>query len=222
MNLQMHTIKKQQLAIGWRWTKSPVARQLFSVSRWLHVYLSATLLCLLLFFCITGFTLNHADWFSAEGNTVIETHTLPTDLINALSADDVIPVKALKNFIQHSLGLTDPRSIDMELDMGEVSLDYPLPAGYAFVSIFLDEGTMEVEYRTGSLVALFNDLHKGRYTGPGWSLLIDISAVVMSIFSIAGLVILLQHKKYRTPGLLFVAIGTLTPIIVYLLFVPAY
>lgn len=166
--------------------------------------------------------MNHAAWLTTEGDSGIETHTLPNNLRQALSANDVMPVEQLKVFIQQELELIDPRSIDMELNIGEINLDYPLPAGYAFVSILLDEGSMEVEYRRGSLVALFNDLHKGRYTGPAWSLLIDISAIVMTIFAIAGLAILLQHKKYRLSGLLFVAIGTLTPFIVYFLFVPNY
>lgn len=199
-----------------------MAKQMFSICRWLHVYLSATLLCLLLFFCITGFTLNHAAWFSGKGQNGVTTHKLPDHLYRMLSVKDTIPVEQLKAFIEQELGLTEPRSIDLELDIGEINLDYPLPAGYAFISLLLDEATMKVEYRTGNVVALLNDLHKGRHTGPAWSILIDVSAIVMALFSIAGLVILLQHKKYRVPGLLFVAIGILAPFTLYFLFVPNY
>lgn len=208
--------------LSWQWTKSSIAKRLFGISRWLHVYLSATLLCLLLFFCVTGFTLNHASWFDSNNDVSVDTYPLPDELIQLLSAKKTIAVEPLTRFIQEELGLVDPRSIDIELEIGELYLDYPLPAGYAFVSIFLSEQTMELEYRTGNLVALLNDLHKGRYSGFAWSLLIDISAIVMTVFSLAGLIILLQHKKYRSYGLLFALVGTLTPVLVYFLFVPHY
>lgn len=206
----------------WQWTKTTRAKRLFSLCRWLHVYLSAALLSLLLFFCLTGFTLNHASWFSEEGDSGITTHPLPHTLRQTLSANDAIPVEQIKVFIQEELGLINPRSIDIELDMGEINLDYPLPAGYAFVTLILDEGIMEVDHRAGNLVALLNNLHKGRHTGAVWSLLIDISAIIMTVFSLAGFVILLQHKKYRSPGLFFVAIGTLSPFVMYFIYVPNF
>ena len=218
----MNRFKKIIFPSQWQWTKTTRAKQLFSLCRWLHVYLSAALLSLLLFFCLTGFTLNHASWFSGEGDSGITTHPLPNTLRQALSANDAIPVEEIKAFIQEELGLINPRSIDMELDMGEINLDYPLPAGYAFVTLILDEGTMEVDHRAGNLVTLLNDLHKGRHTGAAWSLLIDISAIIMTVFSIAGFVILLQHKKYRSPGLFLVAIGTLTPFVMYFIYVPNF
>jgi len=221
-SLKINMFQKTIFPSQWQWTKTTRAKRLFSLCRWLHVYLSAALLSLLLFFCLTGFTLNHASWFSEEGDSGITTHPLPHTLRQTLSANDAIPVEQIKVFIQEELGLINPRSIDIELDMGEINLDYPLPAGYAFVTLILDEGIMEVDHRAGNLVALLNNLHKGRHTGAVWSLLIDISAIIMTVFSLAGFVILLQHKKYRSPGLFFVAIGTLSPFVMYFIYVPNF
>ena len=45
-------------------------RQLASLSRWLHIYLSMVSFGVLFFFAVTGLTLNHTDWFSQAQKTV--------------------------------------------------------------------------------------------------------------------------------------------------------
>lgn len=39
-----------------------MSRQLYSVLRWLHVYVSMLSFLTILFFAITGITLNHPEW----------------------------------------------------------------------------------------------------------------------------------------------------------------
>src|SRR5438105_2489971 len=41
-------------------------RRLASLSRWLHIYLSMASFAILLFFAVTGLTLNHAERLSAQ------------------------------------------------------------------------------------------------------------------------------------------------------------
>jgi hypothetical protein len=41
-------------------------RRLAALSRWLHIYLSMASFAILLFFAVTGLTLNHAERFSAQ------------------------------------------------------------------------------------------------------------------------------------------------------------
>jgi len=55
-------------------------------------------------------------------------------------------------------------------------------------------------------VAVLNDLHKGRDSGPGWSLVIDVSAVFLTVVSLSGLVMLFFLKNKRVRGIL-VALG---------------
>jgi uncharacterized protein len=206
----------------WQWTKSDWAKQLFNFSRWLHVYLSTAIFSLLIFFSMTGFTLNHAHWFNSEGHRGIEKIMMPQELQSTLSNQNTLPVSLITAHIKTEYGLENPKSIDMDLDVGEISLDYPIPSGYVFITLFTESGEMEIEYQTGSLIALFNNLHKGRHSGNTWSLLIDISAWAMILFSLAGLFILLQHRKRRLSGLLTVLAGTLSPLLIYLLWVPSF
>src|SRR5579863_2707160 len=49
--------------------KKPVSvwqKRTAAFSRWLHVYLSMICFVLVLFFAVTGLTLNHADWFDGK------------------------------------------------------------------------------------------------------------------------------------------------------------
>lgn len=195
---------------------------MFKIARWLHIYLSTTALAIVLFFSVTGFTLNHASWFSDGAENGIDEYMLPTDIGEALSDPSAFPTALITEFLQQEYGLRHPRSIDHDLELGEVSLDYPLPAGYAFVSIIVPESRIEIEYQSGNLWVLMNDLHKGRHTGAAWSAFIDFSALIMTLLAVAGILILFQLKKYRNWGLALTIIGILTPLIWYLAFVPAY
>ena len=64
-------------------------------------------------------------------------------------------------------------------------------------------------------IAVINDLHKGRDTGPVWSVLIDISAVLMTLISLTGLVLLFYLKLRRIPGLIVALAGTIIALALY-------
>ena len=68
--------------------------------------------------------------------------------------------------------------------------------------------------------AIINDLHKGRDAGPAWKLLIDISAVFMTLVSLTGMALIFFLAKRRFSGLLAAAIGAVLCYIVYVVFVP--
>ena len=205
----------------WRWVKKPVAKKVFSVSRWLHVYLSTLLFSLMVFFCITGITLNHpASAGKSHPEQTIEM-TIPASLQAALEKDFSAALPLVQRFVEAEWGLSEPRSIDMDIELKEINLDYPLPAGYVFVTLLAEGGVIERASQQGGIVALFNDLHKGRHSGEAWSWLLDISAVLMTLFSVTGMVILLQHKHYRGYGLLFAFLGVLSPVAIYFMWVPS-
>lgn len=206
----------------WNWTKTAAAKRMFKWCRWLHVYLSTALFSLLMFFCITGLFLNHTAWFSSNAGSSIERINLPKDLAAQLMQSQDPPLDMLKSYVQKQTGLTEPRKVDLDLELGEWTFDYPLPAGYAFVTIFIAEAVMEIEIQRGTLIAVMNDLHKGRHTGTTWSWVIDISAILLCLLSMTGLFILFQQAKWRVSGVLLVILGTLAPILIYFLWVPAY
>ncbi|MDJ0837633.1 MAG: PepSY-associated TM helix domain-containing protein [Acidobacteriota bacterium] len=204
----------------WSWTKKQAARKLFSACRWIHVYMSTALLGLLIFFSITGLLLNHLSWFEHEGDYGETSTPLPPDLLASLREAEEPQLKKLEAYIEQSLGLQQPRKVDIDLEMGELTFDYPLPAGYALVTFIIEEGVMRTEHQEGTVLAVLNDLHKGRHTGGIWSWVIDTSAVLMILMAVSGLVILFQQAKWRLHGLLLVLAGVVLPWLIYLLWVP--
>lgn len=55
--------------------------------------------------------------------------------------------------------------------------------------------------------AVINDLHKGRDSGGVWAMVIDISAVLMTLVSITGFVLIFFLIKRRFSGLMVFAAG---------------
>ncbi len=195
------------------------AKRLFSLSRWLHIYVSTALFSLLLFFCITGITLNHPKW--AVSNEVRTTEIpLSQSLKDSIDKQSELPLKQIAQFVSLSTGLSKPKNIDIMLEENEITYDYSVPAGYVFVTVFIQQAVMEVEYQSPDFLGLMNDLHKGRHSGDFWRGLIDISAALMLLFTLTGLFILLQNAKHRGQALLILFIGALTPVGIYFFLVP--
>ena len=68
--------------------------------------------------------------------------------------------------------------------------------------------------------AAINDLHKGRDAGKVWGMLIDASALFMTVVSITGLALILFLAKRRKPGLMMMGAGAAACCALYLIFVP--
>ncbi|WP_083488755.1 PepSY-associated TM helix domain-containing protein [Pedobacter borealis] len=87
---------------------------------------------------------------------------------------------------------------------------------------FIDRETGKYELTTTRFgaVAVINDLHKGRDSGKAWSWIIDISAVLMTLVSISGIILICFIKKKRLSGFIIAAVGTIACYLIYKLFVP--
>lgn len=195
-------------------TRGVWRRRTATAARWLHIYGSMVSLSLLLFFSATGLTLNHADWFADEQRTAQFQGQVPLAWTRGELAKLEI-VEHLRRSHGIKIGLTEFRA---EEEQAAVSFKGP---GYT-ADVVLDRATGRydvTETRMG-LAAVLNDLHKGRDTGPAWSLLLDISAGLMVLVSFSGLVLLWYLQRKRVAGLLSLAGGTLACYLVYAVWVP--
>ena len=95
----------------------------------------------------------------------------------------------------------------------DVSFKGPGFAADAFIS--RETGKYDVNKTSAGFIGLINDLHKGRDTGATWSWFIDMSAVLLALVSLTGLMLLLFLKKRRLPGPLVVVLGGLLASLVY-------
>lgn len=198
-------------------------RIFYAWCRALHIYLSTALFTLLVFFCITGFLLNHLDWLPNGKSKGQQQGQLPQAIEQKFKQDGVSQAQLLVSIQQHLLeefDLTRLSQVDWDNDMQELILDYPMPAGYALVIVNLEDFHYVVEHQQGDFTKIINDLHKGRHSGAFWSILIDASALLITIFSLTGLIILFQNKNKRRSGLWLTLLGTCSPFIIYWFFVP--
>ena len=185
--------------------------------RWLHIYLSMLSFAIVFFFAVTGLTLNHADRFANEVHTTQDKgHMNPrwTRGPDTLHIDKLAIVEYLRRTHDIKAALSDLR-----IDDSQIGVSFKGP-GYA-ADVFVDRisGDYELTKTRAGFVGLINDLHKGRDTGPGWSLFIDISGILLALVSLTGLVLLLFLKRRRLSGLLIAALGLLLAWLVYTIWI---
>lgn len=175
-------------------------------SRTIHVFLSIVMLIVLVFFSITGITLNRVDTFTAEPEfTEIFLESFPD-----LPQDNdgiLIESPELDDFLSGEFGI-DMELATVTLDSDLMFVDYRAPGKTIFIEVDLALGEAIGEATDYGLIAMLNDLHKARDTDMLWKWLIDISAVLIVLFSLAGLVLLLPNKYRFKRVALYSAIGT--------------
>jgi hypothetical protein len=184
-------------------------------SRWLHTYLSMVSFAILLFFAVTGLTLNHQAALTGVQPPKRFTGSLDIAWMKAPEVHKAEIVEAFRSRHAIRADLSDFRVDD---DQAQISFKGP---GYS-ADGFADRRTGKYELNENrlGLIAILNDLHKGRDTGKVWASVIDISAILMVLVSLSGLVLIFfLHKKLRS-GLIALAIGTALSYVVYRVWVP--
>jgi hypothetical protein len=189
-----------------------------SFSRWLHLYLSMLTFFVVLFFSLTGLTLNHAEWFDGQQVEHSFTGSVPAAWVNApdtARVNKLAVVEALRTKHHIKGAVSDFLSED---DQCSVSFKGP---GYS-ADAFIDRhnGTYKLTETRLGRGAVLNDLHKGRDSGPGWSWLIDLSAGFLALVSLSGLVMLFFLKNKRVKGILVAVLGGVVCWLLYWFLVP--
>ena len=171
-----------------------------------------------LFFAVTGLTLNHAEYFS-HGEVV-------KNLNGSLSAKEMGPkdhpdtlaiVEHIRN-TDHVRGAVNTE--DLRVDDDQITFSFRGPGYSADTTVDRATGKYQVVETKAGFVAVINDLHKGRDSGKVWSWVIDGSAILLTLVSLSGLVLIFFIYKRRTSGLLLAAIATALCLLLYRIWVP--
>jgi uncharacterized protein len=179
----------------------------------------------LLFFAATGITVNHPDWFSGFEKTQTFEGTIPQIWLgngnpgSTVATDTEVDKLAIAEQLRsehHIRGSVTEFAVDEDLIM----IGFNGPAYNAYGSIDKPTGDYSLTETSLGLVAIMNDLHKGRDAGTAWSWVIDISGLIMVIASLSGLYLILGLKHRKKMGLLAAAAGGFLVVVIYLLWVP--
>jgi len=191
-----------------------------------HWISSAVALLGLLFFAVTGITLNHAGSFeSSQQQYSTVSHEIPPELVAALTQavrdygeGEGEATDPLRNWIREAFGVeTAGHPGNWTADQVDFSLERP--GGDAWLKLDLVRGVAEYHVTDAGWMAYFNDLHKGRHTGGAWSWFIDLIAAACVFFAVTGFVILKMHAVNRSLTWPLVGFGILVPLVIAALFI---
>jgi hypothetical protein len=187
-----------------------------------HWISSALCLVGILFFSITGVTLNHSAQIEASPEVIQRKAILPDELRTALagadSASDPALPAALREWISKTMDVEVGARIG-EWSEDEIYVSMPRAGGDAWLSIDRASGAIEYEKTDRGWISWFNDLHKGRNTGTAWAWFIDVFALACVVFSVSGFFLLQMHARQRSMTWPMVGLGLLVMVLIALLFI---
>lgn len=218
-----------------------LSTQFAAAVRWLHIYISLLGFTALTFFAVTGVTLNHPSWFGVDDQRVTEyagelrtewmgaasapgsdsnepDQTAPDDAASSAASNPVAKLEIVEH-LRSAHGIRGAVS-EFRIDDAELLVLFKGP-GYAADSVIHRKtGSYTITETVMGAVAVINDLHKGRDSGAAWSLLIDVTAVLMVLVSITGIILIFYLRRRRFSGIVTAVVGTIVVAIVFVLWVP--
>ncbi|MDP4263504.1 MAG: PepSY-associated TM helix domain-containing protein [Bacteroidota bacterium] len=201
-----NSISRKQSYFAWR-------RRVAMLARWLHIYLSMISFAIVFFFAVTGLTLNHADKFANQLHSIEEKGRLDSDWVRSPDTTKIAKLEIVE-YLRKKSGITAALS-DFRIDDAQIGVSFKGPGYAADAFINRATGEYDVTKTSAGFVGIINDLHKGRDTGKAWSVFIDIAAILMTLVSLTGMLLMLFIKRKRVKGLIVALVGLLISYIVY-------
>lgn len=183
-----------------------------STNRWsriLHVYSSMVALLVVLFFGVTGITLNHPTW--SIGDAVTRT-TVSGTLPFPVTRDGAVDYLAISEYVRATHGVTG--SVDSyEANATEGSIGYRKPGYAADLFFTISDGSYQLVVDQQGFLGVINDLHKGRNAGSSWKWLIDVSGLLLVVIAFTGMVMQLFLRRRRRSAFILSGVGAVLMIL---------
>lgn len=158
--------------------------------RKLHIYSSLCCCTLLLAFSLTGITLNHRTVFEGAPKYTVNEYKLNT--VSSANIDTLLS--------RQQISLSDDE-INSLLLMHELSI--PTPGKR--LELYLKNSTLFVEVSDFGFISRLNELHQGRHTSYVWTVISDITAIVLILISVTGIWLSFRDNKHRRQYLYFIS-----------------
>lgn len=188
-----------------------------------HWVSSALSLGGMLFFAITGITLNHAGQIGAKPQVSEKQLVLPPEVLKVLQSG---PKKDTRQTLPPEVVVWVDKTWNVSIgerlaqwSADEVHVDLPRPGGDAWLNIDRESGEATYEITSRGFISYLNDLHKGRHTGFAWFVFLDVFSVACIVFCLTGLALLWVHARRRPTTWPVVIAGLLLPVLLLVMFV---
>ncbi|MEI6088612.1 MAG: PepSY-associated TM helix domain-containing protein [Bacteroidota bacterium] len=199
-------------------TKLAFERNIAMLSRWMHIYGSMISFAIVFFFSITGITLNHPDYFAGELKTTQEKGKLDSNWVMNKDTNKIAKLEIVE-FLRKNHNIKAAVS-EFRIDETQCTISFKGPGYAADAFINREDGAYELTLLRAGIVGIMNDLHKGRDTGSKWQWVIDISAVLLVLVSLTGMILILYIKRKKWSGLYIAIAGAILLWLSYTLFIP--
>lgn len=177
--------------------------------RWIHVYTSMIAFLLVLFFGITGITLNHPDWaFGDHATTTTRSGRMTFDVAPGGNVDFL----RVSEYLRKKYGITADVG-DYNATSGQASISYRSPGYSADVTFETATGAYRLTVEEQGFVAVMNDLHKGRDVKGSWKWVIDLSAGFLVLIAVTGLGLQLFLRRRRRSAVVIAAVGAVIAVV---------
>jgi uncharacterized protein len=196
--------------------KPPLKRRIASISRWLHIYISAAASVVLLFFSGTGLILNHQEWFSGRQKTNEYRGEMDVKWVKASDSKAVAKLEIVE-YLRQARNVKGALT-DFRIEDAQCALSFKGPGYAADAIVDRETGRYQLIENHFGFVAVISDLHKARDTGSKWGMVLDISAVFIICVSLTGLILVFYLIKRRTSALVILGIGG--ALLLYAVFAP--
>lgn len=167
-----------------------------SVARLIHVYVSMALLTLLLFFSVTGITLNHPEWFTSHSPNVSESEWIIAPELLRDPPLSLSQLAVVTNEVERLANVNLSNS-NIESDSDEIYFSLKKAGTNSSLSIDVVTGEVFYQHTDYGWWALLNDLHKGRNTSFFWGLIIDLTSVLFIVFAISGFILAMPQRRFH-------------------------
>jgi uncharacterized protein len=179
----------------------------------LHIYVSMAGFTLVLLFAVTGLTLNHQDFGWSAPQIVMSEMTLPADLVDHPSSD------AIEKHLREAAGVRSPVK-DYHEDPDQIQITFAAPGRRTLVTIDRPSRKAMVESENRGFLGRLDDLHKGFDSGRPWFWIIDITAILLTVSSLTGMITLLSLKHRRRSGFIVGGLGIAMVVAIYFFLIP--
>jgi len=180
------------------------------VVRTIHIYLTMSAFLLMMFFAITGLVLNHEDWIAGQAVTRDTTATLPPALLEG--PDKLMVVERLRS----DFGAIGAVST-FDVDPASLHIELKGPGRHTEADIDRKSGKLTLKVERRGLLMRFDDLHRGKDTGIAWRWVLDVSAGLLFLGSLSGILIWWALPRRRKWGVAALVGGTIAVVAFYLL-----